>query len=221
MSRTNGTVTLRAYGPAEQKDIQQLNTMDDDECSSVWGFIWVMGEARAGNTWVQISGEVPELVSVGKVTENHQRKSGSSGVGKLAKQPKRTCTSGKGQMWGLGVKESQNGWTLRTAGKKMVEGRWQGLAELSYIKCGQPFRKVGFIPSHGKPLAELKQDSDMWWDVHFTKITGLEGERQREKGALGWWGASNCDLGEGQGKELQGELSSSVREPNSGLFNNC
>jgi len=103
----------------------------------------------------------------------------------------------------------------------MVEGRWEGLAELSYMKCGQPFRNVGFIPSYGKPLAELKQDSDMWWDVHFAKITGLEGERQREKGALGWWGASNCDLGEGQGKELQGELSSSVHEPNSGLFNNC
>ena len=36
------------------------------------------------------------------------------------------------------------------------------MAELSHIKCSQPFREVGFIPSHGKPLAELKQDSDMW-----------------------------------------------------------
>ena len=62
-------------------------------------------------------------MSVGQVTESHRRKSGSSGMGKLEKQPKRTCTSGKGKMWGLGVKESQNGWTLRTAGKKIVKRR--------------------------------------------------------------------------------------------------
>ena len=140
---------------------------------------------------------------------------------KLAKQPKWTCTSGKGQMWALGVKEGQNGWILRTAGKKMVERRWEGLAELSHIKCGQPFREVGFIPNHGKPLGDLKQDSDVWWGVHFANMTGLEGERQREKGALGCWGASNCDLRVGLGKELQGELSSSAHEPDCGLFNNC
>lgn len=53
------------------------------------GFIWsVPGEGPGQEILSPDIREVPELVSVGQVTESNQRKSGSSGMGKLAKQPK-------------------------------------------------------------------------------------------------------------------------------------
>lgn len=67
-------------------------------------------------------------------------------------------------MWGLGVRPLGLEWLdlKNCRGENSGREGREGLAELSHIKCGQPFREVGFIPSHGKPLAELKQGSDMW-----------------------------------------------------------